>query len=132
MIDVLPLEVFDDLRNRSIPTTHIRTESSLIMKFLIGVLLIVSVVFCASSSDHGDGTVGSNETASGNETTNGNDTVKPPVPGGNENNGSASETPQFTSSPGGSNEDPSTSGASALTMEHCFLLSLPLVLFTKL
>ncbi|BHF71217.1 hypothetical protein SprV_0401427200 [Sparganum proliferum] len=118
-----------------------RTESSLMMKFLFGVLLIVSVVFCVSSSGLGNAASSSkasdvnatgNNTGTGNGTSgNSSDTTQSPTPtggspGGNGTSGNSSDTTQSTG------DDTTTSGASVLSMTQCFIMSLPLVVFAKL
>ncbi|BHF71223.1 hypothetical protein SprV_0401427800 [Sparganum proliferum] len=108
-----------------------RTESSVMMKFLFGVVLIVSVVFCVSSD------IVSNPTQNGpdvtsNVTGNNNNDSQTIKPDKNDTTGNTSVTTQSTSSSEGSNEGSSTSGASAPSMTQCFLLPLLLAVFAKL
>ncbi|BHF71203.1 hypothetical protein SprV_0401425800 [Sparganum proliferum] len=117
-----------------------RTESSLMMKFLFGVVL-VSVVFCVSSSgldssasgsQAGAGSATGNDTGTGNGTSgNSSESTQSPTPtggssGGNGTSGNSSETTQSTG------DDTTTSSASVLSMTPCLLMSLPLVVFAKL
>ncbi|BHF71229.1 hypothetical protein SprV_0401428400 [Sparganum proliferum] len=107
------------------------TESSVIMKFLFGVVLIVSVVFCVSSDKVVDTTKNDTDVDPNGAGNNKNDSLTP-VTGKNETTGNDSVTTQSASSSEGSNEGSSTSGALALSMTQFFLLPLLLAVFAKL
>ncbi|BHF71238.1 hypothetical protein SprV_0401429300 [Sparganum proliferum] len=114
----------------SVGCSKTRAESSVMMKFLFGLLLILPVVICAGEADS------SSETATTPNTTTAVTTAKPTdSPGGSDVSGSSSDasvSPQSSPSSDGSSEATLTSGVSALSMTQCPLLPFLLALFAKL